>query len=137
MLPEHMHICCDGALADTRDPDWTRHMLRENYQRTHGAIESMADLKATLRAGPYAWPGGYPLFFVTRDGADLSFDTVRAELANVAFDLFHGCDTGWHVVACCVNWEDPDLYDDHSGKRIPSAYAEPEPELFPTTQRPW
>lgn len=27
------------------------------------------DLKAHLEADKYAWPGGYPLFFITSDGA--------------------------------------------------------------------
>jgi hypothetical protein len=26
---------------------------------------------------PYAWPGGYPRYFITNDGAALSYDAAR------------------------------------------------------------
>jgi hypothetical protein len=38
----------------------------------------------------------------------------------------HGVNDGWRVIGCDVNWEDPSLYCDHTGARIPSAYAEEE-----------
>ena len=31
----------------------------------------------------YAWPGGYPLYFVTSDGAALSFEAVLANWRNI------------------------------------------------------
>ena len=82
------------------------------------------DLKNALRAGPYAWPGGYPLFFITSDGAALSFDAVRQEIRQVIWSIRHGVNDGWRVVAVDVNWEDPDLTCEHTGKRIESAYAD-------------
>lgn len=92
-------------------------------------IDTVADLDEILEQGPYAWPGGYPLYFVTADGAALSFETVRDEYDEVA-EAITGDETsgGWRVVAVAVNWEDPDLYDDHSGDRIESAYAEDDDE---------
>jgi hypothetical protein len=36
----------------------------------------------------------------------------------------HKVNDGWRVVACDTNWEDGELYCDHSGERIESAYAE-------------
>jgi hypothetical protein len=99
-------------------------LVRENYQRTHAEIRTVADLKATLRNGSVVWPGGYPLAFWTRDGAALSFETVRAEFVRVV-DAIKRDDvySGWLVVACDVNWEDADLVDAHTGKPIEAAYG--------------
>jgi hypothetical protein len=74
------------------------------------------EVKRALKAGPYAWPGGYPLFFVTRDGASLSFDAMRERFKEEAGAVY----------GAQVNWEDDALYCDHTGKRIPSAYGEDE-----------
>jgi len=82
------------------------------------------DLKQSLRSGPYAWPGGYPLYFITSDGAALSFQAVRDNLRAVLSAIKTRSDDGWRVVAVEVNWEDPLLFCDHTGERIESAYAE-------------
>ncbi len=122
-LPGYMFISSvDGALHDTRDSCWSSRPLRENYCRTYGAIESVADLKATLRAGEHAWPGGYPLYFVTADGAALSFDSARKEFRQIADSISHGWSDGWRIVASAINYEDSELFCDHSGERIPAAY---------------
>lgn len=88
---------------------------------------TLLDIKRALRSGKYAWPGGYPLFFVTADGAALSFEAVRAEWRNVVsahLDPRYGVKSGWYVDGIDTNWEDPELFCDHTGKRIESAYAE-------------
>jgi hypothetical protein len=87
---------------------------------------STLDLKNALRSGPFAWPGGYPLYFITDDGAALSFNAVRENLRSVLWSIRNGVNDGWRVVGCDVNWEDASLYFDHTGARIPSAYAEEE-----------
>lgn len=81
-------------------------------------------LKRSLRQGPYTWPGAYPCYFVTADGGALSFDSVRENFRSVLHSVKHNQNDGWQVVAVEVNYEDPELYCDHSGKRIESAYAE-------------
>jgi hypothetical protein len=84
-------------------------------------------IKQQLRSGAYAWPGGYPIYFVTSDGAALSFGAVRAEWRNVVDAHLRndkGC--GWHIAGADINWEDSDLYCDHTGERIESAYDEPD-----------
>ena len=100
-------------------------VVRSNYRWTHARVESVADLKATLRAGGCAWPGGYPLYFVTADGGSLSFSTVRREFRLVA-DAIRRCDNtgGWRVIGCDINWEDDSLTDADTGERIPSVYGE-------------
>lgn len=124
--PAHLFVSsCDGDLHDTRRPDWRRHPLRQSYSYTFARIDTAAQLKATLRAGAYAWPGGYPLYFITSDGAALSFAAVRRELRQVLQAIADN-DTlsGWRVCACDINWEDSELTCDHTGKRIESAYGE-------------
>ena len=101
-------------------------LIRENYSRHHSTIDTVADFKATLRAGPYVWPGGYPLFFITSDGGALSFESARECAYEIMHSIRHGINDGWRVVACEVNYEDSDLYCDHSGKPIESAYGEAE-----------
>jgi hypothetical protein len=121
----HLFVGCSGELCDTRKKDWHKgEPLRPVYKKTFARIETAQELKATLRAGEYAWPGGYPLYFVTSDGGALSFQTVRDNLRGVLDSIKSRCDDGLRVVACQINFEDPALYDDHTGERIPSAYAE-------------
>ena len=88
-------------------------------------INNVKDLEEALERGPYAWPGGYPCFFITNDGAALSFDTVKDNIDDVREAMADPNDhSGWRVEAVDVNWEDPELYDDVTGDRIESAYAE-------------
>ena len=78
-----------------------------------------------LKDGAYAWPGGYPKFFITADGATLSFDAAKEEKAQIVDALLHGQrQSGWYADAVDINWEDGELYCDHTGQRIESAYAE-------------
>jgi hypothetical protein len=87
-------------------------------------IHTTNDLKNAIRSGPYAWPGGYPLYFITSDGAALSFDAVKENYRIILQSVKHKMRDGWQVVAFEINWEEPDLFCEHSGKRIDSAYCE-------------
>lgn len=82
-----------------------------------------------LRAGPYAWPGGYPCYFLLSDGETLSFKAAREEIRLVIGAIIDGREnphetSGWRVVAVDINWEDEDMVCAHSGERIESAYGE-------------
>jgi hypothetical protein len=57
--------------------------------------------------------GGYPLVYITRDG-----ESVCPKCAD------KDVDRSQEVISADVNWEDPDLYCDDCGTRIPSAYSE-------------
>jgi len=85
---------------------------------------STRDIKRWIRHGAFAWPGGYPMYFITDDGAALSFATVKAEWSNVCDSIRRECSDGWRVIAVDINYEDGDLIDDHSGERIESAYGD-------------
>lgn len=87
---------------------------------------TLQEIKSRLRAGKYAWPGGYPIYFITADGAALSFEAVRQEWRQIVYSHLHNLRDGWHIEGADINWEDPALYCDHTGERIESAYAEDE-----------
>ena len=81
------------------------------------------EIIAALESGPYAWPGGYPRYFITADGEALSFKAVEENREEVlaAWDE-------WKVVACEVYWEGPPMQCAHSGEMIESAYGDPNEE---------
>jgi hypothetical protein len=87
-------------------------------------INTVSDFQQALDNGPYAWPGGYPLYFITNDGAALSFAAAKECKDQIASAIADRGDNGWRVVAIEVNWEDAELFCGHTGKRIESAYAE-------------
>lgn len=125
MKPAHLFVSAvDGALHDARRPDWASTPLRPVFSRHFRQISTTAQLKATLRAGEHAWPGGYPLYFITSDGAALSFEGVRENLRHVLDSIRTRSNDGWRVVACEVNWENSAVYCDATGKHIPSAHGE-------------
>lgn len=86
---------------------------------------TLDEFNKALETGAYAWPGGYPLYFICADGEALSFkaaqenaELIRQQIAEPAL----GKD--WQVIAIDVNWEDASLYCAHTNTRIESAYAE-------------
>ena len=87
-------------------------------------IVTVNQFREALDNGPYAWPGGYPLYFITSDGAALSFNAAESERELIEDSIRDKLSDGWRIIYCDVNWEDPDLYCDHTGNRIESAYAE-------------
>lgn len=60
----------------------------------------------------YAWPGGYPFYYLAANGTTFCPPCANQEDAEPP------------IVARDVNWEDPALYCDGCGNRIESAYAE-------------
>lgn len=81
-------------------------------------------LKKAIRNGPYTWPGGYPMYFITSDGAALSFQAVLENYCTVLSSMRHGVNDGWRVVGVDINWEDRGLTCDHSGGQIECAYGD-------------
>lgn len=85
----------------------------------------LSEIKRVLRSGKYAWPGGYPMFFVTGDGEALSFEAACANFREIVA-AHKGGDRHdqWYLVDYDINYEDPYLYCAHTGDRIESAYAD-------------
>lgn len=63
----------------------------------------------------YAWPGGYPLFYLDKEGNVLCPSCANREI-----------DQAQEVIAQDVNWEDPSLFCDDCSTRIQSAYSDDE-----------
>ena len=121
-LPDYLFTGTNGNLFDTREKGWSSRPLRERYSYTFGNIKNVSQLKATLRNGRYAWPGGYPMHFLTSDGATLCFDCVRDNFRNIADSIKNDISDGWKVVACDINWEDDHCPCDDCGKLLECAY---------------
>lgn len=85
------------------------------------------DFLELLENGPFAWPGGYPMFFICADGGVISFDAAEEHKVEILDAIKEPrSNQQWEVTSCIVNWEDDDLFCDHTNERIPSAYAETE-----------
>lgn len=76
----------------------------------------------------FAWPGGYPMFYVFADGGCCCPKCANANIEAIDEDIrgkrrwnSHG---GWALAAADVNYEDTELHCDHCGKQIEAAYAE-------------
>lgn len=81
------------------------------------------DFLERLAAGPYAWPGCYPLYFVMRDGEALSFEAAEENKSLILAAINDpGSDEQWEVIGCDVNWEDEDMRCAHTGEPIECAY---------------
>ena len=85
----------------------------------------LAQVKRAIRE-PYAWPGGYPLYVVMRDGEPLSVEAARSNWRSIVRATLAGRRDDWKAAGVEINWEDPNLYCAHTGARIESAYAEDE-----------
>jgi hypothetical protein len=73
---------------------------------------------------PYAWPGGYPRYFITADGAALSYAAAKENVNQIREAIADGLTySGWRVIGCDVNWEDTELTCDHTNQKIESAYG--------------
>lgn len=66
----------------------------------------------------YAWPGAYPLYYITKDSGCLC-----PACANKNLELTLGDDPQWQIVAVDVNYEDV-TYCDNCDLTIPRAYGD-------------
>lgn len=103
-------------------------MRTREERRTSARAKRIRMVKDLIR-NPYAWPGGYPRYLITEDGAALSWQGCKAQFREIVSSVLSDhTDSGWYPAAVDINWESPDLYCDHTGERIESAYAEDEAE---------
>lgn len=71
----------------------------------------------------YAWPGGYPIYYICEDGEALCPKCCNENKELIA-EAEEYLDRQWQIVGRDINYEDPDLYCAHCCERIESAYAE-------------
>lgn len=97
------------------------------------SINRVDQFNLALSQGEYAWPGGYPLYFITKDGEALSFKVAKHWANAVREAIIFRCDPQWEVVGIDINWENHDLVCAHTGKKIEAAYDPPyiDPVLGP------
>lgn len=87
-------------------------------------INSISDFRKAMRHGPYAWPGGYPVYFITDDRAAISFEGAKMARRDLLESIRDRDSRGYRVIAMDVNWEDSTLICDITNERIESAYGE-------------
>lgn len=68
----------------------------------------------------FAWPGGYPIYYLAKD-----CEPICANCANKEeFLIADTDDKQWYIVAQKINWEDTSLQCAHCNKQIESAYGD-------------
>lgn len=81
------------------------------------------EVKGFIRQ-PYAWPGGYPVYMVMRDGGALCHECAKANFKEIVRATMDNAPLEWCAFDCAVNWEDPQCYCDNCHCKIESAYCE-------------
>jgi hypothetical protein len=93
-------------------------MTSDYYEQIEKRIQD--HIKENHKVDVLAWPGCYPLYYLTKDGGVLCPDCVNNNIELVT----DPDDPQWYIVASEVNYEDDSLYCDHCGEQIESAYAD-------------
>lgn len=101
-FPAHFFVSHDGDLYDLRRERFPVNPLRKGVSHHHQRINNTHELRATLRAGEFAWPGGYQLVFVTTDGEIASFSGVRENYRIVSESIREDLKDGWGVVGVMI-----------------------------------
>lgn len=104
-----------GALVRHADCETVRPL----FARHSRDIGTGPELRASLRAGGYAWPGGYALAYIAGDGGTLCPDCVRAELYQCIYSLRHDIRDGWRIAGMISAAEsDSECTCDHCGREV-------------------
>ncbi len=100
-------------------------MSKQAYKRVRRSLKLEVN-REPLPA--FAWPGGYPMFYVFTDGGVICPACLNANIDQIDEANRGGrcCNShgGWAVDACGVNWEDECMYCDHCHKLMESAYGD-------------
>jgi hypothetical protein len=94
-----------------------------------GLAMRSTDVVKDLIRHPYAWPGGYPKYAVTSDGATLckeccrvNFKLIAELIRENAAGQHDGYCAGWRVIGTEINWES-ELTCDNCHEPIERAYG--------------
>lgn len=61
-------------------------------------INTITELKNILRNGPYAWPGGYEIYFYADDGELICYNCVKSNLRQIFRSIQHKQNDGWRII---------------------------------------
>ena len=96
-------------------------------------IKTKSELIEQLKYGQFAFPGGYPRYFVAKDMSCICYDCLvpkgrvesETDIESRAIDALDNpnSDKAWEVNYVDINWEDISLLCDECNKQIPSAYG--------------
>jgi hypothetical protein len=90
--------------------------------------DKRTQVEAMVHAGTlptYAWPGGYPMEYITADGGVLCPDCANGRNGSEA-STREDAPADWRMVDGGVHWEGPAHECDHCGAEIASAYGDPD-----------
>lgn len=94
-------------------------LVRKSVAKHYREIDSINKLKACLRAGEYTSVGMYRLFFITNDGACLSFSAVIDNLQEIYYSMMNDMNDGWNIIGLSSVAEcDDEVFCDHSNELI-------------------
>lgn len=120
-----------SAPPGTPRPKWT--YGDPPKKQAASGVDQLRDEKGRLPA--FAWPGGYPIIYVTSDGEVMCADCASGENGSQARTVNGPDDNprdGWFVNAYDVYYEGPPEHCVHCGTEIESAYGDPDaPEEEP------
>lgn len=99
-------------------------------------ITTISDLRAAVRNGPFAWPGGYQMRFICSDGESMCFDCVTAHKREVLHAITHiesedypeWLVKDWRVVAFEIHYEGEAEICANCNAEIPSVCGDPDSE---------
>ena len=94
-------------------------LVRKDVAKHYREIDSINKLKSCLRAGEYTCVGMYRLFFITDDGASLSFSSVLDNLQSIYYSMMNDINDGWKIIGLSSIEEcDEEIYCDHSNELL-------------------
>lgn len=93
----------------------------EPPERARELIDQFPDFTFShLEWESYAWPGGYPIYYVVADGGVLCPSCANREI----YRTIDPDDDQFHIVDGDINYENPDLFCDHCNRQIKPACGE-------------
>jgi len=109
----------EGDCYKIEDKPFGNLPVRRCVAKHYRQIDSINKLKACLRAGEYTSVGMYRLFFITDDGACLSFSSVIDNLQEIYYSMMNDINDGWNITGLSSVEEcDEEIYCDHSNELI-------------------
>lgn len=94
--------------------------MRDSLQEVYNLLEARGD--GSLYLPSFAWPGGYPLVYVCRDGEVVCADCA---VENIVYGEWSHSDD---VLGADVFYEGPPEYCANCNREIESAYGDPDAE---------